>query len=417
MGTNENESLKKNINNLKINIINNIKNAYPCCINNKLIFNNYNYIYENDIFIWKHKIIEIINQQFDKLMKNINQFNFKEQPNLNKKNYKIDKIQIITLLPCKKSIKIENKKNLDFFNTKDIQDENKELTRIIQKEAYNYINYEEEKENENIALFLKEVAEISRKSYLQANKLFKTLFEEFKKSKKKNTITSLDNEQNIKEFSNWVKQKEKKEKLKENENSLNKSEKNKENENQKFFSNILFNLTKLYLHCKLSFPIIEISFEKEEIYNSHKMIDFINRGPNRKVNFVILPSLFSNGSFLENGKSWVFTYHANTFKFIDSELECLAKYKNIEENEIFINNLKLTISLENKNHDIYCIAKTNNEIPKEIKYSYIFHFKDKNKKSIKINSKENSVNIPKDCTFYECILEIGDKCITSKKIQ
>ena len=45
------------------------------------------------------------------------------------------------------------------------------------------------------------------------------------------------------------------------------------------------------------------------------MIDFINRGKNRKVNFVILPSLFSNGNFLQNGKSWVFTYLKNTFRF------------------------------------------------------------------------------------------------------
>ena len=45
------------------------------------------------------------------------------------------------------------------------------------------------------------------------------------------------------------------------------------------------------------------------------MIDFINKGNNRKVNFVILPSLFSNGNYLENGKSWVFTYKKDTFKF------------------------------------------------------------------------------------------------------
>ena len=45
------------------------------------------------------------------------------------------------------------------------------------------------------------------------------------------------------------------------------------------------------------------------------MIDFINKGNNRKVNFVILPSLFSNGNYLENGKYWVFTYKKDTFKF------------------------------------------------------------------------------------------------------
>ena len=56
----------------------------------------------------------------------------------------------------------------------------------------------------------------------------------------------------------------------------------------------------MYFHCNISFPLIEISFEKEENFNSDKMIDFINRGKNRKVNFIILPSLISNGNYLEN---------------------------------------------------------------------------------------------------------------------
>ena len=81
----------------------------------------------------------------------------------------------------------------------------------------------------------------------------------------------------------------------------------------------------MYLHCVLSFPYVEISFENEEKFNSEKMIDFINRGHNRKVNFVILPSLFSNGNFLQNGKSWVFTYNKNTFRFEESELDVLNK--------------------------------------------------------------------------------------------
>ena len=45
------------------------------------------------------------------------------------------------------------------------------------------------------------------------------------------------------------------------------------------------------------------------------MLDLINKGNNRKVNFLILPSLLSNDKYLENGKSWVFTYKRNTFKF------------------------------------------------------------------------------------------------------
>ena len=53
------------------------------------------------------------------------------------------------------------------------------------------------------------------------------------------------------------------------------------------------------------------------------MIDFINRGKNRKVNFVILPALISNGNFLQNGKYWVFTFTENTFKFTETMNEIL----------------------------------------------------------------------------------------------
>ena len=65
------------------------------------------------------------------------------------------------------------------------------------------------------------------------------------------------------------------------------------------------------------------------------MIDFINKGNNRKVNFGILPSLFSNGNYLENEKSWVFTYKKNTFYFSDSKLD----YENIDEQKEIFNKI------------------------------------------------------------------------------
>ena len=43
-------------------------------------------------------------------------------------------------------------------------------------------------------------------------------------------------------------------------------------------------------------------------FDSEKMFDFINRGKDRKVNFVILPKLFADNNYLKNGKYWVFTY-------------------------------------------------------------------------------------------------------------
>lgn len=52
------------------------------------------------------------------------------------------------------------------------------------------------------------------------------------------------------------------------------------------------------------------------------MIDFLSVGGEKKVNFVFLPSLCSNGNYLENGRQWVFTYKADkkTFFYEKNEL-------------------------------------------------------------------------------------------------
>ena len=60
-------------------------------------------------------------------------------------------------------IRIEN--DLNGFTSKDIEEENKEITRYIQDEAYNYMTGEDKIENEHVAGFLKYVAKISRYSY------------------------------------------------------------------------------------------------------------------------------------------------------------------------------------------------------------------------------------------------------------
>ena len=94
---------------------------------------------------------------------------------------------------------------------------------------------------------------------------------------------------------------------------------------------LLSQLTILYFHCELSFPIVDVDFNLNSgiIFNHEKMIDFINKGNNRKVNFIFLPSLFSNGNYLENGKSWVFTYKKKTFKFGKDDL----KFENLVDKQ------------------------------------------------------------------------------------
>ena len=221
----------------------------------------------------------------------------------------------------------ENKNvKIDFFTAKDIQEENKEITRIFQKESLNHIDDDEEVENKTIGYFLKEVALISRMAYNTSDELFKKMFNEFLKykNKTKNILDLKLDEQLKKEFSSWVKEYEKDSKGKQAySNYFNSFTGKGIYDNNKYPNNLLPQLIKLYFHCELSFPNVEVDFNLNSgiIFNHEKMIDFINKGNNRKVDFVILPSLFSNGNFLENGKFWVFTYKKDTFKFDQPKFE------------------------------------------------------------------------------------------------
>ena len=221
-------------------------------------------------------------------------------------------------------IKLNQRENknvkLDFFTAKDIQEENKEITRIFQKESLNHIDDDEEVENKTIGYFLKKVALISRMAYNTSDELFKKMFNEFLKykNKTKNILDLKYDEQLKKEFSSWVKEYEKDSKGKQvYSNYFNLFTGKGIYDNNKYPNNLLPQLIKLYFHCELSFPNVDVDFNLKSgiIFNHEKMIDFINKGNNRKVDFVILPSLFSNGNFLENGKFWVFTYKKDTFKF------------------------------------------------------------------------------------------------------
>ena len=424
MGIEANESSKNKIEEIKDEIANYINKSFNKSLNKSM------YVNTSEILKWKNTILYKIFKDLDGLIKVVNDLNLNKVSNTNNSynlvEYKIQKIERLNYITPKKEykiestrlnylalkdfIKIENKQKEDYFTSKDIQDENKEITRSFQKEAYNYMNSEEEIENENVAYFLKNVAEISRKSYYEANNLFKSLLNEFNKITNNKKINHLDKEQIKKEFSSWVKKYEK--------NNIFKEDKNKENEKSKFLSDLNYKLKKMYLHCTLSFPYVEISFEKEEKFNSEKMIDFINRGYNRKVNFVILPSLYSNGNYLQNGKLWVFTYNKNTFYFKDSELKNLNN-NNIKINEKIpniIKNLKIIIEKKKSSNDEYCIVNTNYKISKKIKCSYLYYLRDKNNYIKKIPSEDRHLKIPKNFTIEKCDLIIGNKVITSNLI-
>ena len=319
------EQLNNNniISNNHIKNINELSNQAETRINN-YINESFNKLYADIGNLTLVKLKDLNNNiqsrtrtEIDKLIEYILQ-------NLQNKEMEQKKENII-----KKEIRVETKSVLNNFTSEDIQKENKEIIINFQNIAFNYMNEDNEKiENENIALFLKEVARISRLSYNEGKKLFKTMKERYNKVLK-GSSNLINNEKSRKEFSLWIKLLEKEKGRKEYENIINQAnlfQKYENNEQQQYLSKLFNDLTILYFHCDLSFPLVTISFKKEENFNSEKMIDFINKGKNRKVNFIILPSLFSNGVFLENGRSYAFTYIKDkTFKFSDLDIESLDK--------------------------------------------------------------------------------------------
>ena len=237
---------------------------------------------------------------------------------------------------------INQDKRLDFFTSKDIQEENKEITRIFQKETLNYIDDEEKIENEKIAKFLIKVANVSRRAFNKSNDLFINMFKEFSKfTKEEKNISTLKNDEQLrKEFSSWIKEYEKEQVGKEKYEYFFNSFKDKDNkdifgDNIIYLSTLFSQLIILYFHCELSFPIVDVYFNlnSQILFNHEKMIDFINKGNNRKVDFIVLPSLVSNGNYLENGKFWVYTYNKDTFKFGKLGFENLVnKHKKYKAN-------------------------------------------------------------------------------------
>jgi hypothetical protein len=116
------------------------------------------------------------------------------------------------------------------------------------------------------------------------------------------------------------------------------------------------------------------------------MIDFINKGNNRKIDFIILPSLFSNGNYLENGKFWVFTYKKDTFKFGALRFESLVN-KQEKYNANYSNNS--IPNSQTNNRDINSLRKqtNNSNNPREREVKNYKHYIDKNKNKIMIIKK------------------------------
>ena len=122
------------------------------------------------------------------------------------------------------------------------------------------MNVNENIENEHVAIFLKEVAIISRISYNEGKKLFKIMTDKYLLLKG-NKILS-DDENNQREFSSWIKNFEKENKEKGYKNIINLGHTFEKHENEfykQFFFKLFYDLTIMYFHCNISFPLIEIT--------------------------------------------------------------------------------------------------------------------------------------------------------------
>ena len=406
MKNNGNESSKKFSdlkNQTKKNIQDYIDNSFLSISKNK------QEIKIKDVEKWKNNILINIDKEIDKLFEfSSNNKESDKEPEQTKEN------------TVKKEYKIESSNSaLNLFIPKDIQEENKEITRNFQNEAYNYMNANEKEENENVAVFLKKVAIISRISYKTSKNLHKMMKEKYLKLMENKTPKEDENLQ--KEFSSWIKNLEKEKGKKEYESYLSQIklfENEKNSNNEKFLVQLFHDLTILYFHCSISFPSVEISFTKKEDFNSEIMIDFINRGKNRKVNFIILPSLFSNGNYIQNGKFWVFTFFKNTFRFDDSinnELNKFLEEENVQDKNTK-NNYIMKAHCINKNGLKHVTIETNFIIPKNLNYDFIFNIKNKTDKKIyEIKSKLTKFTLKNYFRIVDFKMMVGNKKIAYSK--
>ena len=233
---------------------------------------------------------------------------------------------------------------------------------------------------------------------------------------------SLTDENFRKEFSFWIKCSEIENNIfQEYKNILNREipfEIDENSNNEKYLLILFYDLSLLYFHCHIAFPLVEIDFKREEKFNSSKMIDFINRGKNRMVNFVILPSLYSNGLFLENGKSWVFTYLKDTFRFEENEILELnnilfTQSSNTDNKE---NYLTIKVILKNKNEGKCVDIITNFDIPKNKRYEFAVIVCDKNEdKTYSLITKLAHLEIGQNMEVVKCELRIDNKIVISSK--
>lgn len=186
----DNNTLIKNLKTIKDVIENEFRDIIDS--KNKIIyyiddsFNKLGYQNIPSIYNWKNNIIYYINYIFDGKDKSIENI--------------LTNMGVYSKIPSKENLKQEEKKEvnelllkeknskLEVITARDIQNKLFDITREFEKISVNFINDDDDLENKTLGEYLLDIANISRCSYNESNKLLNILFQEFEKSKKKETI-------------------------------------------------------------------------------------------------------------------------------------------------------------------------------------------------------------------------------------
>ena len=202
-----------------------------------------------------------------------------------------------------------------YFKVKEIENDYNKVENEIQQMCLDKSCDDNDDENEtqenSHENYLKKLKNISLEAQKIAIEIKKSLFQEFLKRETQFKNLKLDKKNNvdpgcINEFSSWCKNSIKDDKQLVEDLCQNYK---KENYNKEDFD-IFTKLTLIYLKCGLCNEIIELkTCDYNDKFDNKQMYDLAEiRGSNKSVKFWVLPGLFYNGNFFQNGKIHVYAY-------------------------------------------------------------------------------------------------------------
>jgi hypothetical protein len=203
----------------------------------------------------------------------------------------------------------ESNENI-YYKVKEIENDYNKVENYIQqicldKNCDDNDDDEKETQENSHENYLKKLKNISLEAQKISIEIKKSLFQEFKKRKTQFKNNDVD-PGCINEFSSWCKNN-----IKSDEQMVEDlcQKYKKENYNKEDFD-IFTKLTLIYLKCGLCNEIIELkTCDYNDTFDNKKMYDLAEiRGSNKNVKFWVLPGLFYNGSFFQNGKIHVYAY-------------------------------------------------------------------------------------------------------------